>query len=393
MKDNHSLAFAFMGYLILIIFYILSWFYLGQDPNSKVIIPLFEPPAGFSPQSLGYIKEMESSDKLFTAAIINMAVKKYLMIEETSKKEYRLKKIAADENNLTASEKAISQELFKSTPSILMVQANHSPISKAVEQFNEKLAEEFQKQYFILNTPIILLGIAISVVSLLPLLGPLLFHSFDYLFAFCIVGFYGFFFIESLIPHKIKRFQRFYLSVLSIILLIIILGIIFLPLIFDSLFGSNWLIYLLTALFITTNSLFRDLMRRPTPKGMDIVSQTLGFELFLKATEETQMNFRNPPDKTPQLFERYLPFALALGLEQSWSEQFSQILSESQYKPEWYSSRVPNFSSSHFSQSLGNSFTSAVCSARVAPSSSSSSGFGSGGFSGGGFGGGGGGGW
>ena len=35
-----------------------------------------------------------------------------------------------------------------------------------------------------------------------------------------------------------------------------------------------------------------------------------------------------PPDKTPQLFERFLPYALALGVEHAWAEQFSQVLAQ-----------------------------------------------------------------
>ncbi len=385
--DNHNVSFALIGYIVLIAFYILSWFYLGKDSHPKIIIPLYEPPAGFSPQSLGYIKDMGYDDKLFTSAIINMAVKKYLTIEEKSDHQYRLKKIALDDSLLTPPEKAISDELFKVTPTILMVQDNNKQISQAIDEFKKQLDKELLNKYFILNSPIILLGIALSVMSLMPLIV----EQFNSLFVFCIIGIYGFFFLEPFIPHKLKSFKNFCLSVLSILLIILIFGIIFLPLIFDSLFEANWLSYLILALFLITNSLFLDLMRRPTPLGVEIVAQTLGFELFLKATEETQMNFRNPPDKTPQLFERYLPFALALGLEQAWCNQFSQILIQSQYQPDWYSGSYYNFSGTHFSEAVGSSLTSAISSSSIAPGSSS--GFGGGGFSGGGGGGGGGGGW
>ena len=110
----------------------------------------------------------------------------------------------------------------------------------------------------------------------------------------------------------------------------------------------------------------------------------------------------NPPEKTPELFEKYLPYALALDVEQQWSEQFAEVLrkaAEAQpntygpgYWPRWYSgsnwnpSRVPQFSSA-----IGSAFSGVIASSAVAPSSSS--GFSGGGFSGGGGGGGGGGGW
>jgi hypothetical protein len=39
------------------------------------------------------------------------------------------------------------------------------------------------------------------------------------------------------------------------------------------------------------------------------------------------MNMMNPPEKTPELLQKYMPYALALNVEQKWSEQFSGIMS------------------------------------------------------------------
>jgi len=127
------------------------------------------------------------------------------------------------------------------------------------------------------------------------------------------------------------------------------------------------------------------------------MDQIEGFRLYLSIAEEDRLNTLNPPEKTPELFERYLPYALALGVDQAWSERFSAVLSraaaeENGYRPRWYSgNRFGNFSSRGFSSSLGSSLSKAVSSSSVAPGSSSGSG--GGGFSGGGGGGGGGGGW
>ncbi|MCZ7600920.1 MAG: DUF2207 domain-containing protein [Gammaproteobacteria bacterium] len=109
------------------------------------------------------------------------------------------------------------------------------------------------------------------------------------------------------------------------------------------------------------------------------------------------MNLRNPPEKTPELFERYLPYALALDVENRWAErfadQFARLEDEGRaYRPSWY--RGSRFSSSRmgaFSSAIGNSLGSAIAAAATAPGSSSGSG--GGGSSGGGGGGGGGGGW
>ncbi len=125
-----------------------------------------------------------------------------------------------------------------------------------------------------------------------------------------------------------------------------------------------------------------------------------GFRDYLSVAEKDRMNLLNPPDRTPELFEQFLPYALALGVEQQWSEQFSDVLAQAgsdaaaggrHYSPRWYSGRSLDSGFSDFASSLGGGFAGAVSSASTAPGSSSGSG--GGGSSGGGGGGGGGGGW
>ena len=104
----------------------------------------------------------------------------------------------------------------------------------------------------------------------------------------------------------------------------------------------------------------------------------------------------HPPDQTPEVFEKYLPYALALGVENAWSERFSGVLALASrgdsYRPRWYSGRSwHRLGPGGLASRLGGSFSSAVMSSSRAPGSASGSG--GGGSSGGGGGGGGGGGW
>ena len=119
--------------------------------------------------------------------------------------------------------------------------------------------------------------------------------------------------------------------------------------------------------------------------------------MFLSVAEKDRLNFLAPAARTPELFERLLPYALALDVEQQWSEAFSDVLTRAAegggaYHPAWYAGSAWNVHrASAFTSSLGGSLTGAISSSSSAPGSSS--GFGGGGGSGGGGGGGGGGGW
>jgi uncharacterized membrane protein YgcG len=124
-----------------------------------------------------------------------------------------------------------------------------------------------------------------------------------------------------------------------------------------------------------------------TFQGAKILDAVLGFEEFLRRVETDRFE---RVVKTPELFERFLPYAMALGVETHWAAAFADICKE---PPRWYvgSSPVAAFQARSFTSDLGRLSAATAAALASAPRSSGGSGFGGGG-SGGGFGGGGGGG-
>jgi uncharacterized membrane protein len=124
-------------------------------------------------------------------------------------------------------------------------------------------------------------------------------------------------------------------------------------------------------------------------KGARTRVQILGFQEFMNRVDADRLK-RMPPDT----FEKYLPYAMALGVEHRWAKAFEGII---QNPPTWYQGYgpSPSFSTYYFVNSLGSMTQTASSTFVSAPRGSSSgsgwSGGGGGGFSGGGFGGGGGG--
>ncbi len=115
----------------------------------------------------------------------------------------------------------------------------------------------------------------------------------------------------------------------------------------------------------------------------------LGFEEFLRRVEAEHL--KRVIIGHPELFDKYLPYAMAFGVEQQFARAFEGIYTQA---PQWYvGPSMMNFSVSHFSSSMSHLSTVAGMTLSSSPRSSSGSGFGGGGggFSGGGGGGGGGG--
>jgi uncharacterized membrane protein YgcG len=109
--------------------------------------------------------------------------------------------------------------------------------------------------------------------------------------------------------------------------------------------------------------------------------------------EEVRLEALHPPDKTPELFERCLPYAIALKVENDWASRFTSILAAAAASGQaqtmaWYSGHSDPWNDpGDFADRVGGSLAGTLSSSSAAPGSSGGSG--GGGSSGGGGGGGG----
>ncbi len=131
---------------------------------------------------------------------------------------------------------------------------------------------------------------------------------------------------------------------------------------------------------------FGRIMPARTVEGARALERVLGFEEFLRRVEGDRLE---RVVKTPEMFERFLPFAMAFGVERKWAKAFQDIYRE---PPTWYVGATAGpFDLGGFSSRLSDLSSRTQSAMSSSPRSSDGSGF-SGGSSGGGSGGGGGGG-
>ncbi len=400
LEDNRSTVVGAGGALLLLLYYLAAWHSVGRDPEAGVIIPLYKPTSGYSPASMRFISRMGYDKRSFSAAIINMAVKGYLEIRESSSGEFTLKKTGNSDVKLAMGEGAIASALFgKGKSSIVLKQKNHKTISKALKVHKRSLKGDYEKNYFITNQLYLLPGILLSIAM--------------------IAG------VIILLPSSeqsgIATFMSVWLSIWSIGVYVLIMSVIAawrgnnkvqalfltifsIPFIGGEIGGITALVTQVSIIYTITlgcalgiNILFYQWLKAPTLAGRRLLDRIEGFKLYLSVAEQDELNFKHPPEKTPQLFEQYLPYAIALDVEQQWAERFTDVLSDamadnSRYHPSWYHGRSWDHNNlSTFTSSVGSAMSSAISSSSSAPGSSSGSG--GGGSSGGGGGGGGGGGW
>ena len=336
LKDNVGLLIVIVGFSGVLGYAFPVWSRYGKDPEEGVLVTRYEPPSGYSPASLRYIRQMYYDSKAMTAAILSLAVKGYLRINDLGSKHTLFKlEPGSDAPQLATGEAELYEALFRDGKRVVLEQDNHALLGDARAAHRASLVSDYKKHYFRLNILLNLPSILIALLSG----GAAILVSARLSFA---------------------------------------------------------MIAVIVAMILTT-AFFGVIMRRPTQRGRKVLDEMLGFKDYLEVAEKDEMNLRNPPEKTPQLFEAYLPFALALGVEQEWSEKFASMLAAIRgpdgrgYQPSWYSG---DWNSSSISRNIGSvsSGLGSAISSSVTPPGSSSGG-GGGGFSGGGGGGGGGGGW
>ena len=335
LKDNAGLLLALASLFAGAGYLLFAWYRAGRDPKRGVIFPHYAPPKGFSPASIRYVNRMGYDKKAFTAALINLAVKGFVTIERSSG-DYTLRRLQhrPDRSQLAPGEQVLLKELFGSSTKLKLKDENHAAIGKALSAHGRALKRDYHKKYFLTNT-----------ILLVP--------------AWILLG----------------------ISVAIVVMLQL----------------GSLLVFVTYGISLFLLFAFTYLMKAPTPAGRRLMDKAEGFKLYLEVAEKDDLKLRNPPTRTPELFERYLPFALALNVEQPWAEQFTALFEQlrretgNDYRPNWYSGRFDTRNPVRFASDMGSGLSSAISSASTPPGSSSGSG--GGGSSGGGGGGGGGGGW
>ena len=400
-SDNAGFFVLALGLLVSGGYFLYAWNRVGRDPAGGTIIPLFAPPDGLGPACVRYVTRYGADDKAFAAALVGLAVKGHLTIAD-DEGSFTITKLAGPANGkaLTISERA----LFAALPSgsTALKQVNHAQVGAARRALESALKQEYEGKVFLRNLGWFAAGLALSVVCLL--IGALLLPPEDGLTGLFAIGWTGVWWgviltmgWASLKGVIVARgLWRKLSSLFGLVFLIPFVGAgLAIPAMFlfqGGLSPSLWVLLGTAALLGLINVIFYQLLRAPTEMGQRLIDQIEGFRLFLSTAEEERLKVLHPPEKTPELFERYLPYALALDCENEWNAKFAAVLAAAAAAgaaaPLWYSG-------SHwgggFTDSLGRGLASSAAASSTAPGRSSGSG--GGGFSGGGGGGGGGGGW
>ena len=332
----------------IVAFVLMAWFWYanGRDPRRNPISVQYEPPDKLTPGETGTLVDNEVAMRDVTATIVDLAVRGYLRIEQQDTSQalgllhhktfvFHRTKAASEWADLKPHEQELVSALFDGGAddqvSLTELQNHfyvHLPAIRN-RMFDGLMANKFYKRRpDRMHQGYLAVGIAVAFAS---------------------------FFAATPVSRAL---------------------------------GIAWLTVLLSGLFTAAIVAgFGYIMSARTVAGERELEKVLGFEDFLSRVEKDQIE---RVVKTPEMFEKYLPYAMALRVEKKWASAFQDIY---RTPPQWYSGPYGGgFQTFLFVNDLNlmsMQTGSALASAPRSAAGAGGSGFGGGGFSGGGFGGGG----
>ena len=383
--------------LVLLGFMAYLWYKKGKDHESPTVIPLFQAPENLSPAALGYIYNGKYKSNFIAATLIHLAVKGYLKIHEQpakglfGKPTFTLEKLDKQSNTLNGEEKKLYDGLFRRGEQKLKIEGKYnSHIADAVNDYHNDLFSRHSPHFRKGSnwTWVMLLFGLMSAVYLVAL-----FRVHQYLFDESAIYSGIFFQAAALVCILVACASRSSVARFWWIAPLLVTAVItYFRLKSGNAPTAYGVCYFFLAAGTTLLALFAYLIKQPAPEYLRLRSLIKGFKMYLETTENQLIRFHNPPAMTPEIFEKYLPYALVLGADQVWGEKFEKMLKDNavSYSDSHWHSGSSSLSGSLSSSLLSRSLSQTMSTASTAPGSSGSGG---GGSSGGGGGGGGGGGW
>jgi len=337
---------VFLPLLTLAVMFAL-WYSVGRDPDPGVsVAPQYEPPKGLCPAEAGTLLDDTIHPRDITSTIVDLAVRGYIKIEEKvdtflvfHHKDYLFTLLKPREQwtDLTSHERVMLNNIFVTGTGTHLSDLKNR-FYTAIPIVREEIMSSLKSKGIYTLDPesangySVVAGVAIAIL---------------------------------VVAVQVMGWMNLFYSI---------------PLVIGSVLVSALIWWL-----------FARQMTAKTVAGARTRIAVLGFQEFLNRVDADRIK-----NMSPDTFEKFLPYAMALGVEHHWAQAFNGIVKD---PPSWYGS--PNgyvgFSPLFFSSSMNSMASDIFHVFTSAPrASSTGSGFGgggfggSGGFSGGGFGGGGG---
>lgn len=286
--------------LIAIIFVFYFWWRDRGPKRNNVIMPIYKSPEALSPGAVGIIYRGKKDIRDVSAGLIELAVKGYIKIISSKRKlflglfgrkfEYSFKRLKDPQNDqIPEYEKSIFAAIFgkknkkkADAEQIVSLDDIKFAFAKKLKGINKDLCAEVNNKSL---------------------------------------------FREKFGPEENLFALAFQAFIVAIVVFLIIAAF------------AESIYYLLPPLVVIPWYILELLKEKRSEKGVKIYEEALGFREFLSMTEQDRLKKLFSPKEYRGVFEKYLPYAMVLGVEKEWAEQFGNL---DEKVPSWYEAENMN---------------------------------------------------
>jgi hypothetical protein len=317
-----ALALAF----VLVYFFFVALVLRLFDPQT-VLVARYEPPASASPAVAAWLLERGELPRAMASAIVNMAAKKYLRIDQSGD-IYSAIQLGPDVSlDLEPEEDALVRTLFKGYDCFDFDDPTPQ-LHEALDAFHCALMDTtYFSEHTLLSIPAwVLSGVGILLVLAKGNYFP---HSNRITNPLLVLSFSCFIVAVRTIPATLEKIAGWLPgstapkrpwsssdSMTFTLLMAAMAGIAFLALL------STPLTALLTAAFLAVNAIFYHSLQGPTAAGRKAIAQLAEYKKFLSEVDADPISRMNACETVPTELAAKHAYAIAFHIDLGWGEQF-----------------------------------------------------------------------
>lgn len=331
-----SSANALIGFLFVCSYYLVLWF-RARAPQPRSLVTLYEPPRDLSPAMLRFVWKERFDDRTFWASVLSLVSKGIATLENSHDgTSLRATDSLLKGSGLPQEESLLAHSLFRASsrkPVRLDVTDEETWVSIYV--VSDYLHTAAIGKWFRRNLPYVSAGAGLSLGVICLAAAPSSLSQWAALLlpmgAMAPAGYYGFFLllrIRELVraartPSRGSVLGR--AASMTALLLPCAAGFALGGIVLGATFGLP--VVALAAVLVPVNVTALLGIRFPTAEGRQLLQEIAGFREFLCSVERLPGDRNEPPDRDVYEYERYLPYAVALEVEQAWCDKFVALRS------------------------------------------------------------------
>ena len=329
-----SLALGLLGTILIALFYVAVWVFSGISVHKGAIVVCYEPPQGMSPAAIRYLRARGFDERGFSAAILSLAAKQAISLEQRDA-GFLISPGEGDSAGLTDDERAFVEALLPRGFALELNQESHERVYTAIRALKLALDRQMEKTFLNSHHTPLIAGLFASVALFAYLV---LTEGFSNPFQVAFLSFFVVIFslvdaVLLLYVAHLFRARNFLMhrpgdspggiaTTISMAALFVAVDLGVLAFLVWA--SSAWYAGLLF-INIAMIPVAHVALTAPTKSGRALLAQIEGFRKFLSEVESGPMALMHRDEKTPALFEKYLPYAFALDVEDQWARHFEDV--------------------------------------------------------------------